>query len=109
MYPIARILLYPTIYEPRGEGTTSPAVLVNSLLNQELVMEQLSFLRKFTKLLWSSDPKDEDQLIPLVEQQKPKLILSATANRIYLNTVLFKHRYDLFYIRAAELSKVFLL
>lgn len=45
MYPIARILLYPTIYEPPPDSTTSPAILVNSLLNQELVIDQLSFLR----------------------------------------------------------------
>lgn len=44
---IARLLLYPTIYEPTGnasESQTSPAI-ANSLLNQEDIMDQLTFLK----------------------------------------------------------------
>lgn len=44
-FPVARLLLYPTIYDSSTETVTIPPILANALLNQEDVMEQLVFVK----------------------------------------------------------------
>lgn len=69
-------------------------------------MLELKHERKFFRMLWSNNPKDEGKFISYVEDNKPKTILSATVNRIYLNAMLQYNAFDKFYIFIEDLLKV---
>jgi len=129
---IPRLILYPMIYEfgkndnntdnssggggsggsntweniSKYTGNKLVNAIVDSLLNPADIIIQISFLKEFTRMLWSHNQEDEKQLVSYMEEKKPKLILSATINRIYLNALRYYKHFDKFYIHIEDLLKV---
>ncbi len=81
------------IYEVGKSEKNQISPILKTYLQSNAVVEQITFMkylcnfnnpfRKFTALLWSQP--DFADMVTFVEQSKPKIILSATVNRIYLN------------------------
>eukprot|EP01133_Synstelium_polycarpum_P001392 gene1392-1606_t len=86
-----------------------PLELEESKINEHLatsesIVQQLSFMRDFTKILMSpspvsdgSDPDAED-IIDYSSRNRPTIILSSSINRIYLTILAESFIYDQFYI-----------
>jgi len=102
--PIAKSVLRPTIYE---NGSEKPSTQITAALsNANDILDQIDFLKEATKLQWSANPQDEDELIPFYEGHRPKLILSASLQRIFLNALLQRHQYNKFYNYSFSLLKI---
>ena len=102
--PLVKNIISPTIYDTIDNKDNSN---LSKILNQpEQMTEQLVFMRRFFKLLWSLNANDLHKVIPFFEEQRPKIVLSATINRIYFNALLQFNFYDKFYNQISEFMKL---
>jgi len=115
--PIARMLLFPTIYESDiiyeqydgeakleekiKETQTTDSRVTEKLMNKDNVLEQLTFMKKFYTKLFT----EQDDVIKYTEANQPDIILSASVNRVYLNLLLAYHKYNNFYSYTCALKK----